>query len=147
MPKTYVLSLLDVRPKGGEEYPPHCDIRLPAHRHGAPTPEKPQADASNFIMRAIFPPFSRLCHKCLDLSRVGPRDPFAIQGEKLVDKISKVDGKFAIWRRMEKCAHGWDKEAIRGTSQCQAREQDYELAVSVLERVAGEAIEEKKSEL
>lgn len=123
-----------------------------------PTPEKPQADYSNWIMRKIFPPFSHLCHKCQGIDKVDPKDPrlsplftdphrfpdnvlsitasqcsFAIEAEELAKKIGSIDGKFAVSKRMEGCAHGWDKEAIRGTSQCAAKEEAYALAINMLQ--------------
>lgn len=123
-----------------------------------PTPEKPQADYSNWIMRKIFPGFSHLCHKCLNPGRVDPRDPrlspvfadvhnfpdnvltitaaqcsFAIEAEELARRIGSIDGKFSPYKRMEGCAHGWDKEAIRGTSQCKAKDEAYALVVSMLQ--------------
>lgn len=135
-----------------------------------PTPEKPQADSSNYIMRKIFPPFSQLCHQCLNLDRVDPRDPrlsprfadkaqfppnvliitaaqdpFAIEGEKLAEAIGKVDGKNVVCRRMERCAHGWDKEAIRGTSQCKAKEKAYDLAGEMLRKREDEVLKERKA--
>jgi acetyl esterase/lipase len=122
-----------------------------------PTPEKPQADRSNWIMRGIFPPFSHLCHKCLNLGRVDPKDPrmspiladpkkfpanvlivtaaqdpFAIEGEKLSEALNNTPGKRAVCQRMDNCAHGWDKEAIQGTSQCDAKMEAYDLAVEML---------------
>lgn len=122
-----------------------------------PTPEKPQADPSGFIMLKIFPPFSHRCHRCLNLDRIDPedprlspcfadprnlpqniliipaaQDPFAIEGEKLAESIRVIDGKVVVCRRMEKCIHGWYKEAIRGTSQCKAKEAAYAMAVSIL---------------
>ncbi|CAG7991204.1 unnamed protein product [Penicillium salamii] len=124
-----------------------------------PTPEKPQADRSNWIMRDIFPPFSHLCHKCLNLGRVDPtdprmspikadpknfpanvlmitaaQDPFAIEAEKLSEVLNNTEGKYSVSQRMENCAHGWDKEAIRGSSQCQAKIEAYDLAVDMLKR-------------
>ncbi|CAG8923617.1 unnamed protein product [Penicillium salamii] len=124
-----------------------------------PTPEKPQADRSNWIMRDIFPPFSHLCHKCLNLDRVDPtdprmspikadpknfpanvlmitaaQDPFAIEAEKLSEVLNNTEGKYSVSQRMENCAHGWDKEAIRGSSQCQAKIEAYDLAVDMLKR-------------
>lgn len=124
-----------------------------------PTPEKPQADRSNWIMRDIFPPFSHLCHKCLNLGRVDPKDPrmspiladpknfpanvliitaaqdpFAIEAEKLSDTLNNTEEKYSVCRRMENCAHGWDKEAVQGTSQCEAKIEAYDLAVEILKR-------------
>ncbi|CAG8243332.1 unnamed protein product [Penicillium salamii] len=124
-----------------------------------PTPEKPQADRSNWIMRDIFPPFSHLCHKCLNLDRVDPtdprmspikadpknfpanvlmitaaQDPFAIEAEKLSEVLNNTEGKYSVSQRMENCAHGWDKEAVRGSSQCQAKIEAYDLAVDMLKR-------------
>jgi acetyl esterase/lipase len=124
-----------------------------------PTPEKPQADGSNWIMRDIFPPFSHLCHKCLNMGRVDPKDPrmspiladpknfpanvlivtaaqdpFAIEAEKLSETLNNTEGKSSVCQRMENCAHGWDKEAIRGTSQCEAKFEAYDLAVDMLKR-------------
>jgi acetyl esterase/lipase len=129
-----------------------------------PTPEKPQADRSNWIMRDIFPPFSHLCHKCLNLGRVDPKDPrmspmladpscfpantliitaaqdpFAIEAEKLSGILNNTDGKYSVCQRMDNCAHGWDKEAVRGTSQCEAKMEAYELAVTMLRRRHGSA--------
>ena len=124
-----------------------------------PTPEKPQADRSNWIMRDIFPPFSHLCHKCLNQGRVDPKDPrmspiladpknfpanvlivtaaqdpFAIEAEKLSEMLNNIQGKRSVCQRMENCAHGWDKEAVQGTSQCEAKIEAYELAVDMLKR-------------
>lgn len=129
-----------------------------------PTPDKPQADSTNFIMRRIFPPFSHLCHKCLAMGKVDPedprispkfadprdfpdnvvfitaaQDPFAIEAENLAEAIRAVDGKTVACERMDECAHGWDKEAIRGTSQCRAKDKAYALAVNVLNRGGAEA--------
>lgn len=122
------------------------------------TPFKPIADPSNWIMRKIFPGFSRLCHKCLNPGIVNPEDPrmspmfadphnfpdnvliitaaqcaFAIEGEKLAEKLEGA-GKYVECRRMEGCAHGWDKEAVRGTSQCVAKDEAYAMAVDILQR-------------
>lgn len=122
------------------------------------TPFKPIADPSNWIMRKIFPGFSRLCHKCLNPGVVNPEDPrmsplfadphnfpenvlivtaaqcaFAMEGEKLAEKLEGA-GKYVQCRRMEGCAHGWDKEAVRGTSQCVAKEEAYAMAVEILHR-------------
>ncbi|KAJ5997192.1 hypothetical protein N7522_008852 [Penicillium canescens] len=130
-----------------------------------PTPEKPQADRSNWIMRDIFPPFSHLCHKCLNLGRVDPKDPrmspiladpnnfpnktliitaaqdpFAIEAEELSKKLNDTDGKVSVCERMEGCAHGWDKEAIRGTSQCDAKDEAYQLAVKILRQKESGAV-------
>ncbi|CAG7925388.1 unnamed protein product [Penicillium olsonii] len=124
-----------------------------------PTPEKHQADRSNWIMRDIFPPFSHLCHKCLNLGRVDPadprmspikadpknfpdnvlmitaaQDPFAIEAEKLSDVLNNTEGKYSVCRRMDNCAHGWDKEAVRGSSQCEAKMEAYDLAVDLLKK-------------
>ena len=124
-----------------------------------PTPAKAQADRSNWIMRNILPTFSHLCHKCLNLDRVDPEDPrlsplfadprnfpnnsliitaaqcpFAYEGEELAEKIRNVEGKACVMRRMEGCVHGWDKEAVRGTSQCKAKDKAYALAVEVLQK-------------
>lgn len=132
-----------------------------------PTPEKPQADSSNFIMRRILPPFSHLCHQCLNPNVVDPTDsrisptyadadsfpdnvllvtaaqcPFAIEAEKLAEYIGKVDGKYVVCRRMENCAHGWDKEAIRGTSQCKAKDEAYAMAASMLKRRENGAVKD-----
>jgi acetyl esterase/lipase len=88
-------------------------------------------------MRKIFPPFSHLCHKCLNFAGVDPRDhrlsplfadpssfpqnaliitaaqgAFAIEAEKLAENIRNVDGKYVVCERMYGCAHGWDKEAV-----------------------------------
>lgn len=129
-----------------------------------PTPEKPQADSTNFIMRKIFPPFSHLCHKCLSMGKVDPadprispkfadprdfpdnvvfitaaQDPFAIEAENLAEAIRAVEGKTVACERMDECAHGWDKEAIRGTSQCRAKDAAYALAVNVLNKGGAEA--------
>lgn len=123
-----------------------------------PTPEKPQVDYSNWIMRKIFPPFSHLCHKCQGIDKIDSRDSrlsplftdprnfpdnvltitasqcsFALEAEELTKKIDSIDGKFAVYKRMEGCAHGWDKEAIRGTSQCAAKEEAYSLVISMLQ--------------
>lgn len=87
------------------------------------TPEKPQADRSNWIMRKIFPGFSHLCHKCLNRDQLDPKDPrlspvfanphnfpdniltitaaqcsFAIESEQLAEKIGSIDGKFSAHR-------------------------------------------------
>ncbi|KAJ5467481.1 hypothetical protein N7475_005233 [Penicillium sp. IBT 31633x] len=127
-----------------------------------PTPEKPQADSSNWIMRDIFPPFSHLCHKCLNLGRADPKDPrmspmmadpknfpantliitaaqdpFAIEAEKLSKKLNDTEGKYSAYQRMDNCAHGWDKEAVQGTSQCEAKMEAYELAVTMLQKSSG----------
>ncbi|KAJ5863859.1 uncharacterized protein N7529_005775 [Penicillium soppii] len=124
-----------------------------------PTPEKPQADRSNWIMRDIFPAFSHLCHKCLGLGGADPKDPrmspiladpknfpdnvlivtaaqdpFAIEAEKLSETLNNTEGKSSVCHRMENCAHGWDKEAIQGTSQCEAKIEAYDLAVEMLKR-------------
>ncbi|KAJ5676022.1 hypothetical protein N7462_008919 [Penicillium macrosclerotiorum] len=124
-----------------------------------PTPQKTQADSSNFIMRKIFPTFSHLCHKCLNPGVVDPhdprlsplladpskfpqnvliitaaQDPFAIEAEELAKKIQRIDGKNSFYKRMVGCAHGWDKEAVRGTSQCKAKDEAYALAVDMLQR-------------
>lgn len=113
-------------------------------------------------MRKIFPTFSHICHKCLNTDHVDPSDPrlsplfadtsgfpqnvliitvaqdsFAIEAEQLAENIGKVDGKTLVCRRMERCAHGWDKEAIRGSSQCQAKDEAYAMAVEML-RTEGE---------
>lgn len=136
-----------------------------------PTPEKTQADSSNYIMRKIFPPFSHLCHRCLNLDQVDPadprlsprfadkarfppnvliitaaQDPFAIEGEKLAEEIGNIDGKTVVCRRMDGCAHGWDKEALRGTSQCKAKEEAYDLAVEMLRKKKDEVLKERKPE-
>ncbi|KAJ5582638.1 hypothetical protein N7535_001258 [Penicillium sp. DV-2018c] len=128
------------------------------------TPKKPQADPSNWIMRKIFPPFSHLCHKCLNRGQVDPKDPrlsplladprtfpdntliitaaqdpFAIEAEKFSDMLNKTDGKYSVCRRMENCAHGWDKEAAEGTLQCEAKMEAYELAAEMLRRGNGGA--------
>lgn len=127
-----------------------------------PTPQKPLADQSNFIMRNIFPPFSHLCHKCLNFAGVDPRDrrlsplfaepssfpdnvliitaaqcAFAIEAEKLADNIRNVDGKHVVCERMYGCAHGWDKEAVQGTPQCEAKDKAYEMAASMLRKREG----------
>lgn len=134
-----------------------------------PTPQKPQADPSNFIMRRILPSFSHLCHKCLNPNVVSEKDPrispnfadaesfpgnvllvtaaqcpFAIEAENLAEDIGNVDGKHVVCRRMENCAHGWDKEAIRGTSQCRAKEEAYALAVDMLKRKENGLVKERK---
>lgn len=127
-----------------------------------PTPEKQLVDSSNWIMRTIFPKFSHTCHKLLNPGNVDPNDPrispgfadphnfpnnvlfitasqcsFALEAEKLSEKIGGIDGKVSLSRRMDGCAHGWDKEAIRGSSQCKAKDEAYALAVATLQR--GEA--------
>jgi acetyl esterase/lipase len=126
-----------------------------------PTPEKPQADRSNWIMRDIFPGFSNLCHKCLFLGGADPKDPrmspiladpknfpantlmvtaaqdpFAIEAETLSETLNRTEGKYSVCQRMDNCAHGWDKEAIRGSSQCDAKIEAYDLAVDMLMRRA-----------
>ncbi|KAJ5980243.1 hypothetical protein N7481_007541 [Penicillium waksmanii] len=123
-----------------------------------PTPEKPQVDTSNWIMRKIFPGFSHLCHKCSIPDGVDPKDPrlspkfgnlhnfpnnvltitaaqcsFALEAEELAQRLGSIDGKYSVYKRMDGCAHGWDKEAIRGTSQCVAKDEAYALAASMLE--------------
>jgi hypothetical protein len=65
---------------------------------------------------------------------------FAIEAEKLAENIGNVDGKHVICERMPGCAHGWDKEAIRGTPQCEAKEKAYEMAASML-RMRGDKVE------
>ncbi|KAJ5389795.1 uncharacterized protein N7496_000863 [Penicillium cataractarum] len=124
-----------------------------------PTPQKPMADQSNFIMRRIFPTFSHLCHKCLNFAGADPRDhrlsplfadpskfppnvlivtaaqcSFAIEAEKMAGNIRNVDGKYVVCERMDSCAHGWDKEAIRGTPQCDAKDKAYEMAADMLRK-------------
>ncbi|KAJ6007792.1 hypothetical protein N7540_011768 [Penicillium herquei] len=123
------------------------------------TPHKPLIDDSNWIMRIIFPKFSHTCHKLLNPDKVDPCDTrlspgfsdprsfpdnalfvtasqcaFATEAESLSEKIGSIDGKVSLCRRMEGCAHGWDKEAVRGTSQCKAKEEAYALAVGTLQR-------------
>ena len=123
------------------------------------TPHKPLIDDSNWIMRKIFPKFSHTCHKLLNPGTIDPSDTrlspgfadprsfpnnllfitasqcsFAIEAENLSEKIDSVDGKVSLCRRMEGCAHGWDKEAIRGTSQCKAKDEAYALAAGSLQR-------------
>jgi acetyl esterase/lipase len=122
------------------------------------TPDKTIADPSNWIMRKIFPGFSHLCHKCLNPGVINPEDPrmsplfadphnfpenvlvitaaqcaFAIEGERLATNLEAA-GKYVKCRRMEGCAHGWDKEALRGTSQCKAKDDAYAMAVEMLQR-------------
>ncbi|KAJ5928750.1 hypothetical protein N7466_007706 [Penicillium verhagenii] len=124
-----------------------------------PTPEKPLLDQSNWIMNTIFPKFSHTCHKLLNPGAVDPYDPrispafadphnfpnnvlfitasqcsFATEAETLSEKIDGIEGKNSLSRRMEGCAHGWDKEAVRGTSQCKAKDEAYALAVATLQR-------------
>lgn len=121
------------------------------------TPDKPQADSTNWIMRKIFPGFSHLCHKCLNMGQVDPKDPrispayadprsfpdttlfisasqcsFGIEAEKLSEKLAAIEGKFSKAIRMDNCAHGWDKEAVRGTSQCKAKDEAYAAALEIL---------------
>ncbi|KAJ6161237.1 hypothetical protein N7470_004633 [Penicillium chermesinum] len=135
-----------------------------------PTPEKTQSDSSNWIMRKIFPGFSHLCHKCLNMGQVDPKDPrispsyadpqsfpdrslfisaaqcsFGIEAEKLSQKIGAVEGKFSAAIRMNGCAHGWDKEAVRGTSQCRAKDEAYAAAVKILKD--GERMDLKGSDI
>lgn len=123
-----------------------------------PTPEKTQVDKSNWIMRKIFPGFSHLCHKCSIPVGVDPKDPrlspkfgnlhnfpnnvltitaaqcsFALEAEELAQKIGSIGGKYSVYKRMDGCAHGWDKEAIRGTSQCAAKDEAYALVASMLQ--------------
>ncbi|KAJ5175033.1 uncharacterized protein N7482_000910 [Penicillium canariense] len=137
-----------------------------------PTPQKPQADPSNFIMRKIFPTLSHLCHKCLNFTSVdpnyhrlsplfadagnfppnvlimtAPQDPFAIEAERLADKIRSVEKKVVVCNRMDGCAHGWDKEAVRGTSQCKAKDDAYKLAASMLQRAENEVNGSRKTEV
>ncbi|KAJ5650894.1 uncharacterized protein N7484_004617 [Penicillium longicatenatum] len=124
-----------------------------------PTPEKPLVDSSNWIMKKIFPKFSQTCHKLLNPGNVDAYDPrispafadphnfpnnalfitasqcaFAVEAETLSEKIDGIDGKVSLSRRMEGCAHGWDKEAIRGSSQCKAKDEAYALVVATLQR-------------
>ncbi|KAJ5895052.1 hypothetical protein N7495_006743 [Penicillium taxi] len=134
------------------------------------TPIKPMPDTSNFIMRRIFPSFSHLCHKCLLMNGADPTDlrmspgsadpqnfpdhvliitaaqcSFAIEGEKLAEKIGSLDGgiegKLTVCCRMDGCAHGWDKEVVRGTSQCKAKDEAYTLAVEMLQTGVNQNIE------
>jgi acetyl esterase/lipase len=67
------------------------------------------------------------------------QDPFAIEAEELSKKLNETEGKLSVCERMEGCAHGWDKEAIRGTSQCDAKDEAYKLAVRILQKKLGEA--------
>ncbi|KAK1138846.1 hypothetical protein N8T08_001717 [Aspergillus melleus] len=122
-----------------------------------PTPEKPQIDDRNLIMRKIFPHISHFCHKCLnpqELDTTDPRlspifadpnnfpskvlivtaaqDPFAAEGEELAEKLRKVEGRRVICQRMERCPHGWDKKAKEGTPQGDAKREAYDLAVEIL---------------
>lgn len=131
------------------------------------TPPKPQLDPSSFIMRRLLPPFSHLCHKRLNPNVVNPRDPrishifadadsfpgnvllitaaqcpFPIEVEKLAEYIGTADSKYVVCRRMENCVHGWDKEAIRGTSQCKAKDEAYALAAKMLRRRENESVKE-----
>ncbi|KAJ5287860.1 hypothetical protein N7478_003546 [Penicillium angulare] len=135
------------------------------------TPEKPLIDDSNWIMRIIFPKFSHTCHKLLNPQEVDPHDTrlspgfadprsfpdntlfitadqcaFAVEAENLSKKISTADGKVSLCRRMEGCAHGWDKEAIRGTSQCKAKEEAYALAVGSLQRGGNDLIKAREAQ-
>lgn len=134
------------------------------------TPDKTIADPSNWIMRKIFPGFSRLCHKCLNPGVVNPEDPrmspsfadplnfpgnvliitaaqcaFAIEGEKLATTLEAA-GKYVKSRRMDGCAHGWDKEALRGTSQCKAKDDAYVMAVEILQRGKNDGHETSRPE-
>lgn len=122
-----------------------------------PTPQKPQVDDRNLIMRKIFPHISHFCHKCLNpgsLDTTDPRfspifadpqnfpskvlivtaaqDPFAVEGEELADKLRQVDGRHVVCQRMERCPHGWDKKAKEGTPQGDAKREAYDLAVEML---------------
>lgn len=135
-----------------------------------PTPEKPLADTSNWIMNKIFPKFSHTCHKLLNPGSVDPYDPrispgfadphnfpnnvlfitasqcaFAMEAERLSEQISGIDGKVSLSRRMDGCAHGWDKEAIRGSSQCEAKDEAYALAVATLQRGETEAAKAREA--
>lgn len=137
-----------------------------------PTPEKPVVDNSNWIMRKIFPKFSHTCHKLLNPQNIDPRDTrlspgfsdpqnfpdntlfitadqcaFAIEAEKLSEKISSVEGKVSLCRRMTECAHGWDKEAIRGTSQCESKDEAYALVVSSLQRGEDDLVKAREAQV
>lgn len=135
-----------------------------------PTPEKPMEDTTNWIMKTIFPKFSHTCHKLLNPGSVDPYDPrispgfadphnfpnnvlfitasqcaFAVEAERLSEQISGIDGKVSLSRRMDGCAHGWDKEAIRGSSQCKAKDEAYALAVATLQRGETEAAKAREA--
>lgn len=70
--------------------------------------------------------------------------PFAIEAEKLAEYIGNVDAKHVVCQRMENCGHGRDKEAIRGTSQCKAKDEAYAMAVNMLNRKDDETVKQRK---
>lgn len=136
------------------------------------TPEKPIVDDSNWIMTKIFPKFSHTCHKLLNPGDVDPADTrlspgfadphnfpsnalfitadqcaFAIEAENLSEKIGSIDGNVSICRRMKGCAHGWDKEALRGSSQCKAKDEAYALAVGALQRGENDAVKAREAQV
>lgn len=56
---------------------------------------------------------------------------FAIEAENLAENIRNVDSKYVVCERMVGCAHGWDKEAVRGTLQCEAKDKAYKMAATM----------------
>ena len=62
------------------------------------------------------------------------REERQIEAEKLAENIRNVDGKCVVYERMDGCAHGWDKEAVRGTPQCDAKDKAYKMAADMLRK-------------
>ncbi|KAF7587748.1 hypothetical protein BBP40_006793 [Aspergillus hancockii] len=61
-------------------------------------------------------------------------DSLASEAEALAAKIGKEPGREVVSHRMQGCNHGWDKKALSGTIQGDAKEKAYALAVAMLLR-------------
>jgi acetyl esterase/lipase len=109
--------------------------------------------------KPIPAPLSRLFDKCYVPSAYDARDPrispcyaqperfpdrvllvtaagdsLAGEAEALAAKIDKLPGREVVCQRMQGCNHAWDKSAVPGTIQGNAKEKAYAMAVAMLMR-------------
>lgn len=91
--------------------PPGVDRRDPRI---SPTYASPETFSDNFLVIT------------------GDQDPFAVEMEEMAKKVAALPGRNVVIRRMEKCKHGFDKDAKKESIQEKAKDEAYKLTAEFL---------------
>ncbi|CAG7918211.1 unnamed protein product [Penicillium olsonii] len=78
----------------------------------------------------LFAPADRFPRRLAMITADG--DSLALEAEALAEKVQAVEGRHVVIQRMKGCSHAWDKRTAPGTPQSHAKDQAYQVAVTLL---------------